>query len=49
MADPRRGASFGRYRRLFFGLGLGLGLEGTVGGRAAGVSEWISEFSTNEK
>lgn len=33
----------------FFGLGLSLGLEGTVGGRAAGVSEWISEFSTNEK
>lgn len=35
----------------FFGLGLGLGLGGTVGGRAgaAGVSEWISVFSTNEK
>lgn len=35
----------------FLGLGLGLGLGGAVGGRAgaAGVSEWISGFSTNEK
>lgn len=35
----------------FLGLGLGLGLGGAVGGRAgaAGVSEWISGSSTNEK
>lgn len=36
---------------VFLGLGLGLGLGGAEGGRtgAAGVSEWFSEFSTNEK
>lgn len=35
----------------FFGLGLGLSLGGVVGDKAgaAGVSEWISVFSTNEK
>lgn len=35
----------------FLGLGLGLGLGGAEGGRAgaAGVSEWFSVFSINEK
>lgn len=36
---------------VFLGLGLGLGLGRVEGGGAgaAGVSEWFSVFSTNEK